>query len=164
MDEIINFLKSYDAYFLIGLVLLSFILLICCISLFSKIAKIKKSKNAKLAEGSVGDIVDCITDQASSITKIEASLQELTARQSSLSNVLEGCTQNVGMVRFNAFEDVGGEQSFAMAMLDANKNGVIISSIYGRQDTRLYAKAINAGESERTLSEEERNALLKALS
>jgi len=135
-----------------------------CISLSGKLAKLNKRKNAKLAEGCVGDIVDCLTDQSNTLTKLEAQFQELCGSQSSLSCKLENCTQNVGIVRFNAFEDVGGEQSFALAMLDAKKDGVIISSIYGRQDTRLYAKGITAGEGERALSDEERRALQKALS
>ena len=71
--------------------------------------------------------------------------------------------QKIGVVRFNAFDDVGGEQSFALAILDSNKTGVVVSSLYGRQDARLYAKAIVDGQGDRQLSDEERSALDQAL-
>jgi hypothetical protein len=67
------------------------------------------------------------------------------------------------VVRFNAFDDIGGEQSFAVALLDANGNGVVLSSLYGRQDSRLYAKTIAGGEPDRPLSSEEKRALDQAL-
>ncbi len=68
------------------------------------------------------------------------------------------------MVKFDAFEDVGGEQSFVAALLDSSKNGIVLSSLYGRQESRLYAKGIVNGEGDRALSDEERRALDKALS
>jgi hypothetical protein len=73
------------------------------------------------------------------------------------------CLKKVGIVRYNAFDDVGGEQSFAVALLDSDANGVVISGLYGRQDSRVYAKAIYKGQGERPLSDEEQQALGKAL-
>ena len=72
--------------------------------------------------------------------------------------------QNIGIVKFNAFEDAGGEQSFALAVMDEKKDGIIITSLHGRQDTRLYAKRIIGGQGERTLSDEEQKAIQTALS
>ena len=64
-------------------------------------------------------------------------------------SALTWCVQRVGMARFDAFDDVGGEQSFALALLDANNTGVVVTSLYGRQDCRVYIKGINKGEGER---------------
>lgn len=72
--------------------------------------------------------------------------------------------QKVGLVRFDAFEDVGGKLSFAVAFLDDHGDGVVVSSINGRRETRIYAKPIRKGESIYALSAEERGALARAMS
>ncbi|HKG56390.1 MAG TPA: DUF4446 family protein, partial [Candidatus Limnocylindrales bacterium] len=69
----------------------------------------------------------------------------------------------IGLVRFNPFEDTGGNQSFAVALLDAHGDGFVLSSLHGRGGTRVYAKALTNGRSESTLSGEESEALRLAL-
>jgi hypothetical protein len=69
----------------------------------------------------------------------------------------------VGLVRFNPFEDTGGNQSFALALLDAAGDGIVVSSLHARSGTRIYAKAIRAGRSATALSEEEAAAVRQAL-
>ena len=71
--------------------------------------------------------------------------------------------QRVGLVRFNPFEDTGGNQSFALAMTDANGDGVVVSSLHARAGTRVYGKAVVAGRSDAALSDEEAEALRLAL-
>ena len=75
---------------------------------------------------------------------------------------LNMCVQNIGMVRYNAFDDVGSELSFAIAMLDNQDNGFVINSIYGRTSSNVYAKTIENGTSKVTLSDEEIKAVNKA--
>lgn len=75
---------------------------------------------------------------------------------------LNMCVQNIGMVRYNAFDDVGSELSFAIAMLDNEDNGFVINSIYGRISSNVYAKTIENGTSKVTLSDEEIKAVNKA--
>lgn len=70
--------------------------------------------------------------------------------------------QKVGIVRFNPFREIGGEQSFSIALLDANRNGVVITSHYGRESNRVYAKPIEGGKSKYQLSKEENEAINKA--
>ena len=70
--------------------------------------------------------------------------------------------QRVGLVRYNPFEETGGNQSFALALLDADEDGFIISSLHARQGTRVYAKTLTGGRSEGALSEEEAEALALA--
>lgn len=73
-----------------------------------------------------------------------------------------GTIRNVGVVRFNPFPDAGGDQSFAIALLDAEGSGVVISSLHARTDTRVFAKSIEGGRSRYPLSEEEQDAIRKA--
>jgi len=67
--------------------------------------------------------------------------------------------QKIGVVRFNPFRGVGGDQSFSIAILDANNSGVVITSLYTREENRIYGKPIKAGWSEYSLSEEEKKAI-----
>ena len=68
----------------------------------------------------------------------------------------------IGIVRFSAFADTGGDLSYAMAMLDQHNDGVVVSSIFGRDGSRSYAKPIKNGKSEYKLSTEEESALKEA--
>ena len=163
MREVTEFLKAHDAYFLLGLLALSLVLLICTVYLFTRLAEMNRRRNAKLADRRAEDIVDCLTDQLDALTELKNKLAELDARESEHGARLSGCLRKVGIVRFNAFDDVGGEQSFALAILDSNKTGVVLSSLHGRQDARLYAKPIVDGQGDRPLSDEERGALDQAL-
>ncbi|HEY4477319.1 MAG TPA: DUF4446 family protein [Candidatus Paceibacterota bacterium] len=72
--------------------------------------------------------------------------------------------QKVGMVRFNPFSDTGGDQSFAIALLDGQNNGIVMSSLYVQGHPMVYAKPIEKGESRYVLTDEEKKALLKATS
>ena len=71
--------------------------------------------------------------------------------------------QKIGLLRFNPFNDTGGDQSFILALLDGNNTGVIISSLYARSGARWYAKRITNGKAvEHTLSEDEKKAIKEA--
>jgi hypothetical protein len=70
----------------------------------------------------------------------------------------------LGLVRYDAFEDVGGSQSFALAIYDENGDGAILTSIVGRADCRVYAKPLVKMQSERKLSQEEQRAINDARS
>jgi hypothetical protein len=71
--------------------------------------------------------------------------------------------RRMGLVRYDAFEDMAGHLSFSAALLDDGGNGIVITSINGRQDTRCYAKPVDAGHSEYNLSVEEEEAIRQAL-
>jgi hypothetical protein len=73
-----------------------------------------------------------------------------------------GTIRNVGVVRFNPFPDAGGDQSFAIALLDAEGTGVVISSLHARTDTRVFAKPVEGGRSRYPLSDEEQDAIRRA--
>lgn len=91
-------------------------------------------------------------------------LQDLDRRMGEARERLRLSVQNVGIVRFNPFRDAGGDQSFCIALLDEQQNGVVISSLYSRDGVRVYGKPIQAGASTYTLSAEEKEAIVKATS
>lgn len=73
-----------------------------------------------------------------------------------------GHVQHVGIIRYNPFNHTGGDQSFVLALADAEGNGVIINSLHARDGTRIYAKPLAAWESSYSLTEEERQAIAKS--
>ncbi len=70
--------------------------------------------------------------------------------------------QHLGVVRFNPFHDTGGDQSFAIALVDGHGNGVVLSSLHARDATRIYAKPLNRWESTYSLTDEEKQAIALA--
>jgi len=89
-------------------------------------------------------------------------LDEVVARQAVLEASQRKSFQRVGLVRYNPFEETGGNQSFALALLDAKGDGWVLSSLHARTGTRIYAKTITAGRSDTNLSEEETAAIRQA--
>jgi hypothetical protein len=105
-----------------------------------------------------------LQNQARQIQQLEAAVRALSATDQRPGGLIEGAVRHVGLVRYDAFEDVGGRLSFSCAMLDAKGNGVVMTSINGRQDTRVYAKPVIEGRSAYNLSIEEEEAIRQALS
>lgn len=93
----------------------------------------------------------------------EAGIQELSQQQVSMQKKSAQFFQKSALLRFNPFEDAGGDQSFVAAFLDGRDSGFIISSLHSRSGTRIYAKSITAGKSSHSLTREEKEALEKAL-
>jgi hypothetical protein len=104
-----------------------------------------------------------LTDQAQRIERLEQAVRALNATDKKQQTLLEGSVRHVALLRFDAFEDVGGRLSFSCAMLDDHGTGVVITSINGRQETRVYAKPVTARASSYNLSTEEDEAIRLAM-
>lgn len=96
------------------------------------------------------------------IEKLKIGLDAVSRELKELKEKNKLSIQKVGIIRFNPFREVGGDQSFSVAILDDNDNGVIITSHYTREGNRIYGKPIKAGKSEYPLSEDEISAIEKA--
>lgn len=93
------------------------------------------------------------------VREIKKDNSEIKAYYTQLDNNIDSCIQKIGMVRYNAFKDVGSDLSFAIAMLDRNDNGVVLNGLYGSESSNIFAKPIKGGASKYQLSEEEKEAL-----
>ncbi len=92
-----------------------------------------------------------------------ANLEALFNEQQTIRTVQNNTIQKIGFVKYNAFENIGNDLSFALTLLDGNNNGVCISSIYGRSESRIFSKPIVRGKSVASLSQEELESLNEAL-
>ena len=112
--------------------------------------------------GSTG-LDEVLAGQATRIEQLATRVDALTALQRELETSTGRSLQKVGVVRFNPFQDSGGDQSFAIALLDQRGSGVVVSSLHGRAETRIFAKQVINGRSNHSLSDEEQQAIREAL-
>jgi HAMP domain-containing protein len=124
-----------------------------------RFSRLGRTRRGMVAAGNVQGQLD---QQEARISELAQSLGEVRTRLPGIEAVGARSVQHVGVVRYNPFEDTGGQQSFAMALLDGAANGVVISSLHSRQQTRIYLKTISAGRAEATLSAEETEAVRRA--
>ena len=103
-----------------------------------------------------GDNVNWDELLTKTLTEVRAAKAEMQQR---MREQMKGCVQKVKLMRYNAFADTGSDLSYSLSLLDENNNGVVLSSIYGREDNRTYAKPIENGKSTYNLSEEEKKVL-----
>ncbi len=106
---------------------------------------------------------DLVREAVERLLKVEEEMGALEPRVKLLERIARVSVQKVGFLRFNPFEDTGGDQSFAVALLDWDNNGVIISSLYTREGVRTYAKEVSNGVAKNPLSEEEKEVLGQAM-
>ena len=116
-----------------------------------------------LEKGKIKDFKDIFFLQKEKIGDLEEESKNAFLKIKNLENICETTIQKTGVVRFNPFSDMGGNQSFVIALLDNKNNGFLISSLFTRDGSRVYAKAIKDGKSEHLLSGEEIEVLDKAI-
>ncbi len=107
----------------------------------------------------VADLEGVIFEQIKRLRQNEKNLRDLAKFCQNLEKIAEKSIQKTGVVRFNPFKDMGGDQSFSIALLDAYDSGLIISSLFTREGTRIYTKPIEQGNSKYPLTEEEKRAI-----
>ncbi len=150
-----------DMTFLILLSLLG-ILLIWNVVLTVALYSIKR-KNDLFFDDSSKNLRELVTRAITENKSINARANKLESSIEEIAKILQGTYQKFAMVRYNPFNDTGGDQSFSMALLDLRDNGFVITSIHGREVDRIYAKQIINGKSKHNLSAEEVEAIKGAL-
>jgi hypothetical protein len=142
---------------ILGLVLL--VLLVVVLLLLMRLRRATRAYRS-LVHGADGSSLGQVLDKhIGRVDAISARLEEVNDLQAYLERRTRGALQHIGMVRFNPFEDTGGDQSFAIAVLDDRRDGVVLSSLHGRSYTRVFAKPVENGESRHNLSDEEAQAI-----
>jgi hypothetical protein len=106
-----------------------------------------------------GSLQQLLDSHLGKVIEVGTKAEELAALYDALEARSRGSLQHIGMVRFNPFEDTGSDQSFAIALLDDRRDGIVLSSLHGRGQTRVFAKPVEGGESKHQLSDEEAQAI-----
>jgi hypothetical protein len=146
-------LMAAGAYLLLLVILLGLIITVIVIT----------RRQSRLLRGTQGEsLEDAIQRQLDSVTETRSDIQMALQQGENNTETLRHCLQRVGIIRYDAFPDVGGEQSFSIALLDTGGNGIVLSGLHSRQDVRVYAKPIIANDSPVMLTTEERKAVSNA--
>lgn len=162
MQEILEFFKT-DNYLLIISAIIILLLIGFLVVLISNIklnSRYKKFMN-KLGNGK--DLEEDLENFMYKVDRVEKQNAEITNFCKNLDEDLSKCIQKVGIVRYSAFKDTGSDLSFAVALLDEKNNGIVFNGIYSREMSNIYAKPVENGNSKYTLSNEELEAIRKAV-
>lgn len=145
------------------LALACLLLVVAVVALVRRTSRLERRLQG-VTRGAEGQSLESVLDaHLDKVYAVSNEVDELVARAAVLEGVQRRAIQRVGLVRYNPFDDTGGNQSFAIALLDANGDGMVVSSLHARGGTRIYAKAVAGGKSETALSEEEADALRRAM-
>lgn len=164
MQQVLDIFQEYNMYITAVMAIIIILLFILVIVLFNSVSKVEK-RYRKLMRGTnnknLEELINTYLDKVDSSLLIAEEARNIS---STLKEQLSKCIQKYSMVRYKAFDDVGSDLSFSIALLDDNNDGIIITGIYGRYESTTYAKPIDKGISRYDLSEEEQRVLKEAMS
>lgn len=135
------------------------LLLLCVLGLLTWVIYTERRLKRFFLGNNAASLESTMTDLVKTV-QLVCRKQEVTDKAIiEIRSLLQTSVKQVAVVRFNPFNDAGGNQSFSMALLDRDGNGAVVSSLYSRDGVRVYGKPIIAGESKYPLSEEEAQAI-----
>ena len=152
----------YLAPLVVILLIVAIVLTLLVLYLLRRVSGLDR-RLAGITRGADGRSLESVLDaHLDRVDGVARDLDDLAARTVVLEAASRKAFSRVGLVRYNPLEETGGNQSFALALLDAEGDGWVLSSLHARSGTRVYAKAIARGRSEAALSEEETAAIRQA--
>ncbi len=156
----LNALVTQNAAFVVGGLVLVIAALVLALVLVARRGRRLEARLDALTRGEDGrNLAGVLDAHLARVLAVARRQDELDSHAVVLETQAGRSVQGVGFVRFNTFEDTGGNQSFALALLDPAGNGVVLNSLHARNQTRLYAKAVRAGAADGALSDEEAEAI-----
>lgn len=141
--------------------LLAFLL---CLFLMARLWRVRRDYAVLRGDGGNRDVIAIVGDAMNKVENVHRDFDEVARAQEDLAVVGRLALQRFALVRYDAFEDMGGQLSFSAALLDDHGDGLVVTSINGRTETRTYAKIVRNLKSPHNLSEEEIEAIGQAAS
>jgi hypothetical protein len=163
MEVFLDTIKSYEI--IVILIMIGLIIILILMQILNKVEinRIEK-RYKKLMKGSVGkNLEEMIFEYNSKVDKSLASAKHIEDMYLDVDNRLRKCIQKISVIRYRAFDDVGSDLSYSIAILDDYNNGLVITGIYGRSESTSFTKPIENGISKYDLSEEEKLAIRNAI-
>jgi hypothetical protein len=154
--------SNYGVYLWLIALVLALIALFWLAVLQTRVSQLRRKYAALLSTSSGADLGELLTMHGEQLSVTASTAERLSTSAELMESKLRRSLQRMGLVRFNAFEGLGGEQSFAIALLDDEGTGFVLSSLQGRGESRLYAKPVEEWDSTYSLSVEEKEAIGRA--
>lgn len=124
-----------------------------------RLRRLRRALTLLQADDDHGSFVEAVGQQVSAVERLRTEVVDAQQALTVIRTDLADAIRHVAVVRYDAFGDMGGRMSFSAALLDDHGDGVVFSSINGRTETRTYAKGVQGGQSEASLSPEEEQAV-----
>jgi hypothetical protein len=113
-------------------------------------------------EASGENVARLLAEYLGTVRTTAAAVSRIKTEHDEIAAIMPSVIRHVGLVRFSPFHDTGGDQSFTLALLDSQGDGVVVTALHSRTDSRLYAKPVERGNSSYALTPEEREAMQRA--
>ena len=138
------------------------IALVAAFVLWRRLSRIQASQAVVLA-GERADLLDFAVSLQTRIDDLHRAVDEVAAGLSRVDRRVDGSVTNTAVVRYDAYEGTGGQQSASLALLDSTRTGTVVTAIQGRDYARIYVKDLDRGRSSVALSPEEQEAVERAM-
>ena len=162
MEQIEQLLSPYMIYIVLGLGVLVLILIVIITVNAVKMNKLKKRFEKFMSKEDV-NLEELLVQYTKKLNVLLQNEEEMQTSIEHMEKVIKDCIQKVGVVRYQAIQNMGADLSYTIALLNENDDGVVLNGIYGRDGCYTYAKPIKEGKSSYNLSEEEEQAIEKAI-
>lgn len=163
MNNIWQVIEINSSAIILGLSVLVILLLLSQLILYRHFKAVSRRYKLLTRGPSGADLEQILHQYASDVKNLEQLARELAQEQNLIKVQVAESINNIGLVRFNAFENMGSDLSFSLSLLDRKGDGVVLTGLYGRDETRIYAKPVRKGTSDYSLTEEEQQAIKKTM-
>ena len=131
--------------------------------LWRRLGRLQAQQSVVLASGK-SDLLEFTVSLQARLDDVQRAVDEVAAGLSRVDRRVDGSVTNTAVVRYDAYEGTGGQQSASLALLDATRTGAVVTAIQGRDYARIYVKDLDRGRSSVALSPEEQEAVERAMS
>jgi hypothetical protein len=147
----------------IGAVIVAAVALVFAVVAWRALGRVRRAQSVVIGSGR-DDLVNFAVTLQTRIDDLHRAVDEVAAGIARVDRRVDGALSRTALVRFDAFEDLGGQQSASVALLDASRTGVVVTAIQGRDHARIYVKELERGRAPVALSPEEQQAVERAMS
>jgi hypothetical protein len=153
---------SAAGWIAVGAGAVALVALAAALVLWSSLRKVRKAQTVVIGSGR-DDLVDFAVSLQTRADDLHRAVDEVAAGLARVDRRVDGALSRAALVRFDAFEDLGGQQSASLALLDASRSGIVLTAIQGRDHARIYVKELDRGRAPVALSPEEQQAVDRAM-
>lgn len=163
MSELNSLILEQLHWIVVGMVLVIFLLWLIVMAQGSKLRKMKRKYEAMMSGSGVEDLETLLLNLKIQTDSLEEEQQDQRSKIQHIGQVLKSIKTKTGIVRYNAFGERGNDLSFSIAMVSEKGDGFVLTGLYNRENSFVYAKPLVDGDSKHTLSPEEKEAIRLAL-
>lgn len=164
-DNVVHSLRGGDTLATLTLLSIGMILLLLFgwLALFVRLHRLQRRIHG-MTRGIEGNLEEMLRTHLDTVQATSRRMDVLEQTVAVLQSQMPVCLRHAHLIRYDAYDDVGGEQSFSLALLDSQGSGLVLTSVYSRSDARVYAKSIREGRASHALSQDEERLLREAIS